>query len=138
MALGREMDQHAPIAASDDDVGIQFEIVLVDPDDAARRALHLVLSGQRHRVRSYDSPAALAEDPKAVEADWLIVSVRAGAQSLAAVGRLRFRGWRGRLAVIADAAAMPERDGVMIAARDLILAHPVAPHAWQIGLTAAG
>lgn len=110
-------------------------IALVDPDDASRRALHLLLSGQRHRVRSYDSPAALAEDPKAAEADWLILSLRAGTESLAAVGRLRFRGWRGRLAVIADAAAMPERDGLMIGSRDLILAHPVAPHTWRIGLS---
>ncbi len=131
------MDQHAPISPSEDEAAAGFTIMLVDPDDASRRALHLVLSGQRHRVRSYESPAALAEDPKAAEADWLIVSVRAGVESLASVGRLRFRGWRGRLAVIADAGAMPERDGLMIAPHDLILAHPVAPHAWRIGLSSA-
>ena len=131
------MDQHAPIPAPAHEEAATLAVALVDPDDASRRALHLVLSGQRHRVRSYDSPAALAEDPKAVDADWLIVSVRAGAESLSAVGRLRFRGWRGRLAVIADPGAMPERDGLMIGTHDLILLHPVAPHAWRIGLSAA-
>jgi hypothetical protein len=30
---------------------------------------------------------------------------------------------------------MPPRDGGLIGARDLILAHPVAPHAWRIGLS---
>jgi FixJ family two-component response regulator len=131
------MDHPAPISAPAHEEAATLAVALVDPDDASRRALHLVLSGQRYRVRSYDSSAALVEDPKAVDADWLIVSVRAGAESLAAVGRLRFRGWRGRLAVIADIAAMPERDGQMIGSRDLILAHPVAPHTWRIGLSAA-
>ncbi len=129
------MDQPAPNPSAGHEVDAALAIALVDPDDVSRRALYLMLSGQRHRVRSYDSAATLAEDPKAVEADWLIISVRAGVESLAAVGRLRFRGWRGRLAVIADAAAVPERDGLMIGSRDLILAHPVAPHAWRIGLS---
>ncbi len=129
------MDQPTSFSATTDKAAAALEIVLVDPDDAARRELHLLLSGQRHRVRAYESAAALVADPKAVTADWLIVSARGGLESLAAVGRLRFRGWAGRLAVIVEAGAMPERDGVMIASRDLILIHPVAPHAWRIGLS---
>ncbi|MCR5872189.1 MULTISPECIES: hypothetical protein [unclassified Sphingomonas] len=132
------MDQPASSSAPADKAAGALDIVLVDPDDAARRDLHLLLSGQRHRVRAYDSPVALVADPEAVAAHWLIVSVRGGAESLAAVGRLRFRGWTGRLAVIVEAGAMPERDGVMIAPRDLILTHPVAPHAWLLGLSTPG
>ncbi len=129
------MDQPATIPAAADADDPALTIALVDPDDGSRRALHLVLSGQRHRVRSYDSDRALADDAKAAEADWLIISVRAGSDSLAAVERLRDRGWCGRLAVISEPGAMPSRDGAMIGVRDLILTHPVAPHAWRIGLS---
>lgn len=129
------MDQLATIPPSIEPNEAPLSIALVDPDDGSRRALHLVLSGQRHRVRSYDSDRALADDAKAVEADWLIISIRRDADSLAAVERLRERGWRGRLAVIAEPGTMPPRDGTLIGARDLILAHPVAPHAWRIGLS---
>lgn len=129
------MDHPATIPPSTDPNDKALSIALVDPDDMSRRALHLVLSGQRHRVRSYDSDRALADDANAVKADWLIISVRAGSEGLAAVERLRDRGWRGRLAVIAEPSAMPPRDGATIGARDLILVHPVAPHAWRIGLS---
>lgn len=128
------MDQPATIPPLIKAADAALSIALVDPDDASRRALHMVLSGQRHRVRSYDSAHALADDTKAAEADWLIIALRGGADSLAAVERLRGRGWGGRLAVIADPGAIPVRDGVTIGARDLILTHPVAPHAWRIGL----
>jgi len=129
------MDQPATIPPLIDAADAAFSIALVDPDDVSRRALHMVLSGQRHRVRSYDSDRALADDVKAAEADWLIIAIRGDSASLAAVERLRNRGWRGRLAVIAEPGAMPPRDGAMIGTRDLILAHPVAPHAWRIGLS---
>jgi len=130
------MDQRTTIPPATDADDPALSIALVDPDDASRRALHMVLSGQRHRVRSYDSTHALADDAKAIDADWLIISVRADGGSLAAVERLRARGWRGRVAVIAEPGALPERDGARIGARDLIFAHPVAPHAWRIGLNA--
>ncbi len=129
------MDQPATIPPSIDAADAAFSIALVDPDDASRRALHMVLSGQRHRVLSYDSDRALADDIKAAEADWLIIAIRGDSASLAAVERLRDRGWRGRLAVIVEPGATPPRDGGLIGARDLILAHPVAPHAWRIGLS---
>ncbi|WP_422057588.1 hypothetical protein [Sphingomonas sp.] len=130
------MDQRTTIPPATDADEPALAIALVDPDDGSRRALHMVLSGQRHRVRSYDSTRALAEDAKAVEADWLVLSVRTDGCSLEAVERLRARGWCGRLAVIAEPGALPVRDGAMIRASDLIFAHPVAPHAWRIGLTA--
>lgn len=129
------MDQHFPHRAVADEAGTPLAIALVDPDDVSRRALHLLLSGQRHRVRSYDSPATLAEDPKAAEADWLIVAMRPGADDLSAVARLRLRGWHGRLAVIAEGGHLPPRDGETIGEHDLILTHPVAPHDWRLGLT---
>ena len=129
------MDQRTTIPPATDADDPALSIALVDPDDASRRALHMVLSGQRHRVRSYDSDRALADDMKAAEADWLIIAIRGDSASLAAVERLRDRGWRGRLAVIVEPGAMPPRDGGLIGARDLILAHPVAPHAWRIGLS---
>lgn len=130
------MDQRTTIPPATETDDPALSIALVDPDDGSRRALHMELSGQRHRVRSYDSTHALAEDAKAIDADWLVISVRGGSGSLAAVERLRARGWCGRLAVIAEPGALPERDGTTIGPRDLIFTYPVAPHAWRIGLTA--
>ncbi|MDR6850755.1 CheY-like chemotaxis protein [Sphingomonas sp. BE123] len=125
-------DFHHAVA---DDAAAPLAIALVDPDDAARRALHLLLSGQRHRVRSFASAATLAEDPKSADLAWVIVALRPGSDDLAKVRHLRQRGWRGRLAVIVDRAEPAARDAGMVDDDDLVLVHPVAPHAWQIGLT---
>lgn len=123
------MVHNHPLSAKQAGIQRPRAIALVDPDDPARRALHLLLSSQRHMVRSYDCIAALTRDEKALRADWLIVAA-ARTLDLTPVRGWRSRGFLGRTVFIVGTEI--RLDHGLVGPNDLIMPGPVAPHAWQI------
>lgn len=101
-------------------------IVLVDPDDHARRALHLLLQGRGYEVRTY---AALPDidDLYVRRTKWLIVA--ADMLPSGWVAELCMTGWQGRAFILTDGGAIVSAYG-----DDGVEPYGLLPfHAW-IGL----
>lgn len=77
--------------------------LLIEPEDATRRALQLLLQGWRFEVRSYCAAAAALSDAFADDADVLLVAhCLPEGDGSAALNTLRGRGWKGQAILIAD------------------------------------
>lgn len=77
------------------------KLLLVEDDDALRRALQLILYNQGFEVRAYRSAAQALADRSAAEANVLIADYRLpDSDGIALLGALRSRGWSGRAVLI--------------------------------------
>lgn len=77
------------------------QVLLVEDDDAVRRSLHLFLNGCGYQVKSYARVAALSNDPKATDADYLVVDYRlSDGDGLGVLRGLRRSGWQGRAIMV--------------------------------------
>jgi FixJ family two-component response regulator len=76
-------------------------LVLVDDDDAIRRALQLLFLGHGYRVRSFASAAAALADPLIEEAEYLVADfLLSESDGVALLRELRARGWEGRAVLV--------------------------------------
>lgn len=109
-------------------------IVLVHPDDADRRRIHLILRGEGYEIRSYASARTLLADREVAGAPWLIVSDAIARDERDVLDALRARGWGGRLLVIMGGAA----DGSTAVgwAGASYIGHPLSSRALKQWLTA--
>jgi FixJ family two-component response regulator len=71
-------------------------ILLVEDDDAVRRALQLLLFSHGYDVRAYASGAGLAEDPEALRSDGLVADlIIPSGDAVSLLKDLRGAGWEG-------------------------------------------
>lgn len=76
-------------------------LLLVEDDDALRRALQLMLFNQGYQVRAYPSAAHALADPSAADANVLVADYRLpDSDGIALLGALRSRDWRGRAVLV--------------------------------------
>lgn len=76
-------------------------LLLVEDDDALRRALQLILYNQGFEVRAYRSAAQALADRSAAKASVLIADYRLpDSDGITLLGALRSRGWSGRAVLV--------------------------------------
>lgn len=76
-------------------------LLLIEDDDAVRRALQLLLTGQGFQVHAFASATLALADPGALAAGFLVIDYLLGESSgIEALGLLRSRGWQGRAVLI--------------------------------------
>lgn len=76
--------------------------LLIEPDDAARRSLQLMLQGWGYAVRSFSAAAPALADAYAGDAHLLLVAHCLLSEGSAILQQLRQRGWQGRAILLAD------------------------------------
>ena len=80
---------------------VKRSVLLVEDDDAVRRALQLLLSARGHEVRAYRSAIGLASDAAALLCDCLVADLMMPpTDAVALLGSLRKAGWQGRAILI--------------------------------------
>ena len=101
------------------------DLLLIEDDDALRRALQLLLTGQGYRVHAFARPDLVRNNPAALSAPDLIVDYSLpGENGIEALQSLRRRGWDGK-AVLVSAYMTPElRRTAIDAGFDVALAKP--------------
>lgn len=104
----------------------RFTILVSDDDPGVRRGLQLLLRARGYAVCGYTTGSALLADPRAKEADCVILDYRMpDIDGLMMLGRLRQQGWRGRAILISgfcdDGLAQRARE----AGFDHVLSKPV-------------
>lgn len=76
-------------------------ILLVEDDEAVRRALQLLLRAEGYDVRAYPSAVGLSRDPEALHADCLVADlVMPNKDGLELLTALRAVGWSGHAILI--------------------------------------
>lgn len=76
-------------------------LLLVEDDDAVRRALQLLLAGRGYQVRSFASAASALADPIALDAAYLVADfMLSESDGVALLGSLRARGWKGHAILV--------------------------------------
>lgn len=76
-------------------------ILLVEDDEAVRRALQLVLRAEGYDVRAYPSAVGLSSDPEALRADCLVADlIMPSKNAIALLKGMRAAGWLGQAILI--------------------------------------
>lgn len=104
-------------------------ILLLDDDQAVRRALHLMLRAHGYDVRSHESAALLLADRAVAGAAFLIADYRLSEKDGIEVLRaLRAAGWQGRAVLITGDATAALRAAALAAGYAAVLEKPLQPH----------
>jgi CheY-like chemotaxis protein len=109
------MKHDSGMAVGDEDRGVVREPVLVvDSEDASRRALQLLLQGCGFDVRAFSSAASAAESAIGQVRIMFVAHRLSDGEGVRLLRRFVERGWRGKAVLIAEAS----RDELDIDARE--------------------
>lgn len=101
-------------------------VLLVEDDDALRRALQLLLVGRGYEVRAYPSAAGLACDPEALRTQCLVADLVLGdSDALDLLTQLRGVGWTGHAVLISGHLTDEWRARALEIGFDAVLGKPI-------------
>lgn len=100
-------------------------LLLVEGNDALRRRLQLLLTGQGYQVHAFSRAARALADPLAITASHLVIGyILPGADGMEALTLLRLHGWKGRAVLITASYSQSLRRAALRAGFAAILPRP--------------
>lgn len=107
--------------------GLAPHLLLIESEDAVRRGLQLLLTGQGYRVHAFSRTTLALADPAAMKASHVVVDyVLPEADGIEALRLLQSHGWNGRAILIAASRSQELCDSALRAGFAEVLLKPCA------------